>query len=55
MGGPVIIREIDGNTLIGVLDRTVDTAQPGLQINLVFRVGIFWNFIHDTAGVERRF
>lgn len=48
------MREIDGNTLVGVLDRSVNTVQPDIRINLAFRIGIFWNFIHDTAGIERR-
>lgn len=54
MGGPMRINEADGETLVGVLDTVASTIQPGTHINLVFRIGHFWNFIHDRANVTRR-
>lgn len=54
MGGPLIISEPDGLTLIGVLNDVGDTTTPGIHFNLAFRIGHFWNFIHDRANVTRR-
>lgn len=54
MGGPMIISEPDGLTLVGVLNQVVDTVTPGIRMNLAFRIGHFWNFIHDSANVTRR-
>lgn len=54
MGGPMIISEPDGLTLVGVLNEVGQTVTPGIHLNLVFRIGHFWNFIHDRANVIRR-
>ena len=54
MGGPMIISEPDGLTLVGVLNEVGHTTTPGVHLNLVFRIGHFWNFIHDRANVTRR-
>lgn len=54
MGGPAVIREANGNTLIGVLDRG-ESSLFGQSYSMMFRIGIFWNFIHETANVTKRF
>lgn len=51
-GGPMILNEGGTHTIIGVLwtNRNFD----GNNLITAFRIGHFWDFIHDTTGIPRR-
>lgn len=52
MGGPMVLDEFGTHTIIGVLWR--NTEYQGTGMMTAFRIGHFWDFIHDVTGIPRR-